>query len=417
MAKRPSYDHERGAQGEYGSRRMNRAEPRIAATLASTYSDRQQGGLTAVVRELAAASSERFAWSWLTRLDRDGSGATDMTMQGPEGRRAGTAYEVRTVAPAVRSRHVLRGVEQLRFRPGGDRLAPAAYGRLVRASVARQVPADARFVHWVGTGSELLGFELRRLAGSRGLPFTVCPALHAHEWGDGTIDGSLYRKADAVLAFSEHERERLAELGVPLERSVKVPLGPTVAGGGDGARFRAKHGLPDVPLVVFLGRRTRSKGLQALLEAFALLRAAQTPCALAVSGPAGDVTGAPAGVLDLGVCDEAEKADLLAAADMLCVPSVSESFGIVYVDAWAAGLPVISSHPAPVVELVEDGVDGLRVDQEPGAIAAAVRALVEDADLARRLGAAGHRKQQSTFTWERCAAAHERTFHSLLETA
>lgn len=392
---------------------MDAQAARAPMTVASTFSDRQPGGLTTVIQRLTAETHERSSWTWVVRLDRAKGGATDYWTVDPEARRPGPAAEIRTVAPIVRASIVLRGVGSTIFRPGGATLAPSLYGAIMRPSLRRQLPDRARHLHWVGTGIELLGFELLRQAHRAGTPFTVCPALHPGEWGDAEIDARLYRAADGVLVLTRSEGEHVERMGVPAERISLVPLGPTTRPGGHGARFRRLHGIAeDALLVTFMARRSKHKGLLAVQEAARLLRDRGRDFTLAVAGPPGDVEGvAPSPwVLDLGLCDEPTKADLLAATDVFCVPSTSESLGIVYLDAWSMGVPIVAGRPPAVLELVREGVDGFCVAQEAEAVASAVDRLLGDRELRARIGEAGRRKQRAWFTWEHCAAEHVAAF-------
>lgn len=105
--------------------------------------------------------------------------------------------------------------------------------------------------------------------------------------------------------------------------------------------------------------------------------------------------------------DEQTKADALAACDIFCMPSDSESIGIVYVEAWPYGKVVIGG-PAPAAcELIQDGVGGLYIAQTEDAIAEAVVRLRDDGDLRRRLREAGRQKQRERFTWDAVLVARE----------
>ena len=388
--------------------------------IGSSHSDRQRGGLTTLVHEVAVATSDRVSWTWLARLDDGRGGAADIVRTCDEMRRAEATYEVRIVRPRTAAPSVLNALARARHYSRGGALVPPAYSRLLSASLDRQIPDGTAMIHWVGTGLELMGFALRAQAVRRGIPFTVCPALHPHEWGDGEIDGRLYRLADMVVALSEHERDRLIELGVRRERTVRSPLGPTVVSGGDGDRFRRAYGLDSQPVVAFIGRRSQSKGLDVLAEAVRRLRHTGTQVSLVVVGPAGDLPDnvlQDLDVVDLGVCDEPTKADLLDAADIVCVPSTQESFGIVYVDAWSVGVPVIGGRPPAVAELVEDGVDGFLVDQAPAAIVEKLKVLLDHPELRLAMGAAGREKQQRNYTWTRCATVHADAFAAAAASA
>jgi glycosyltransferase involved in cell wall biosynthesis len=92
----------------------------------------------------------------------------------------------------------------------------------------------------------------------------------------------------------------------------------------------------------------------------------------------------------LGDVSARELAGEYASADVFCLPSVQEAFGIVFAEAMAAGLPVVACRAAAVPEVVDDGRTGLLVTpRRPDEIAAAIERLVRDAGLRKELGEAG----------------------------
>src|SRR5207245_2681250 len=93
--------------------------------------------------------------------------------------------------------------------------------------------------------------------------------------------------------------------------------------------------------------------------------------------------------IDRGVVSEEEKAEAFARATVFAMPSVHETFGHTYLEAWYAWRPVIAGDIPPVREIVRDGIDGLIVAQEPGAIARAIVTLLGDPLRARRMGESG----------------------------
>ncbi|MFQ5689752.1 MAG: glycosyltransferase family 4 protein [Gemmatimonadota bacterium] len=86
-------------------------------------------------------------------------------------------------------------------------------------------------------------------------------------------------------------------------------------------------------------------------------------------------------------------------ADLFCHPSLQEGFGIVLLEAMAAGLPIVASRAGAIPEVVPDGVAGLLVDgRSPSALAAALVRLLRDPLLASRMGAAGRRRVRR-YSW------------------
>ncbi len=268
-------------------------------------------------------------------------------------------------------------------------------------------------VHFVGTGWDFFGFAAHRAAKKWGARFTVWPAVHPGQLGDDEIDFRLYRLADAVFHQSERERERLLEGGVAARKLVSCGLPPMNAEPGDGERLRARLGLGRRPIVLFLGRRSVDKGYVALLEAWPMVRAAVPDAVLLVAGPGGNgpVPAAEGeGIYDLGLADESTKADAFAACDVFALPSMHESFGIVYVEAWSYGKPVICG-PAPASrELVRAGETGLWVDQTSQSISDGTVRLLCDANLRYSLGEAGRKLQGQRFTWEATLKNHRKAW-------
>ena len=87
---------------------------------------------------------------------------------------------------------------------------------------------------------------------------------------------------------------------------------------------------------------------------------------------------------------------------------------MVLVEAWNAGKPVVGG-PAPATrELIEDGVDGWSVPQDAAIVAERLRGLLDDAELARSMGANGKKKVDTRFSWRAIADAHLEIYSRLL---
>ena len=102
-------------------------------------------------------------------------------------------------------------------------------------------------------------------------------------------------------------------------------------------------------------------------------------------------------------------------ADCFCLPTVQEGFGIVFLEAMTAGLPVVSCRAAAVPELVLDGQTGILVPpREPAALAAALESVLSRPERGRALGEAG-RQRAAAFTPERVAERFLEAVHSIVE--
>lgn len=258
----------------------------------------------------------------------------------------------------------------------------------------------------------LLGAEA--CARRTGAAFFVTPFLHTGPAGDRSVERGyamphqmgLLRRARGVIALSRTERAFLVARGVDPARVHAVPGGIVPPDGG------AKESDADAPArVLFLGAVTYDKGAVHLTEAVRRLWAAGLAVELDVVGTVTGqyrsyLNGLPAAdrarVLVHAVVPEAEKQDLLARCTLLAMPSRVDSFGLVFLEAWAHGRPVIGARAGGVPDVIDDGDNGLLVPfGDVAALAAAIQRLLGDPALARRLGAAGCAKLHAQFTWER----------------
>jgi phosphatidylinositol alpha-mannosyltransferase len=173
-----------------------------------------------------------------------------------------------------------------------------------------------------------------------------------------------------------------------------------IPNGVDVARFRIARPEHEGLRVVFLGRVDEPrKGLQVLLEAWPSVRERVPGAVLAVAGP-GEVE-APAGVDVLGLVSEAAKPGVYAGADVYCAPNThGESFGIVLIEAMAAGTPVVASDLEAFRRVLDDGEAGVLFPVgDAAALADALVALLQDPERRRLLAARGSRLVQA-YDWQ-----------------
>jgi glycogen(starch) synthase len=221
------------------------------------------------------------------------------------------------------------------------------------------------------------------------------------------LAGSLRRAIRHAVVVTGPSRYTLDDL----ERRFALPVG-TGAVVPNGVDLDEPVGecpawLPERS-VLAVGRMVGIKGFDLLLEAFARVGRDDVALVLAGDGPVRDALRERAE--ELGIADRVvlpgrvERAEVGAAmrgATVVVVPSRFESFGIVVLEAWRAGVPIVATTRGGPPEFVTDGVDGLLVDPvDTGALAHALGRLLGDDDLARRLGTAG-RDGVGTYTWKR----------------
>jgi glycosyltransferase involved in cell wall biosynthesis len=295
--------------------------------------------------------------------------------------------------------------------------APSAMGRLLAPHLA-QVAVGTDILHNVFMGREAFSMGAMLATHGAGVPFVFTPLRHERPMGwNSPAFRSLYRQAEAVIALTEGEAAWLERQGAPKQRLHVIGIGPQ----NDPAAS------PDIAfdvlgrksrIVLFLGQLHEYKGFRALLAAARRLES-RRDVLFVFAGP--DVRGnaryfehARTNVRWLRTVDDTLRDSLLSACDVVCVPSSRESFGSVVIEAWATGKPVVGGPAAATRELIENGVDGWAVAQDPASIADCLERLLDDKNLAREMGCRGKDKVARRFSWETVAEAHLEVYERVL---
>jgi glycosyltransferase involved in cell wall biosynthesis len=336
--------------------------------------------------------------------------------------------------------HDQTAADRVRERPAYMALVPAylAAASAKAAALVREYDFDIVHVHWplphvipgwaarrAGDVALVLTFHGVELTFARNspLPF-LTPLLRA-----------AIRSADAVTANSTYTAGLIRKLYdrpveiVPFGTTLPDP-GPPTGPPGDATPGAATGGSgdPGGAELLFVGRLVERKGVHVLLEAMTRLPA---PVRLGVigEGPMGRELEARA--TELGVADRVDfhgfvSRDTLnrrvAGCDLFVLPAVYdakgdvEGLGVVLVEALSHARPVVASAAGGIPDIVRDGETGLLVPPgDPEALAASIRRLLEDPELAARLGRAGRAHVESRFSWpgiiDRLVELYERVAH------
>lgn len=216
------------------------------------------------------------------------------------------------------------------------------------------------------------------------------------------------RRAPLVITTSDYCRRSIQHhYGVPAERIRLVPEGIDLAAWPPPPPRGAGQ------TILCVARQYPRKHIADLIRAFAQVRQHLPAAELVIigDGPEHNNLRALAAELNLGstcrllgaVADDNEVKAWYYRADLFCLPSVQEGFGIVFLEAMAAGLPVVATTAAAIPEVVPHGEAGLLAP--PGdvpALAAALTTLLADPALRQRYGAFG-REYVARFDWMRVA--------------
>lgn len=260
------------------------------------------------------------------------------------------------------------------------------------------------------------------------------PIENKKEWGKavGALFGSrrVLEDADQVVCVGQSELDR-ARGELKHDRLVYLPNGVDTKkfAGGDGAAFRQKHGIPASALLVLnISRIDAQKNQLLLIDAFAEILAKQGNAHLCLIGPVTQKEYADRirqRVAELGIGDQVsllpglrndnpELVDAYRACDVFVLPSMHEPFGIVVLEAWSAGKPVVASAVGGLQSLIRHGETGLHFPvgspEAKGVLVEHLSRLVANPADRERLGRAGLQEVQRSYDWSVIGARLEEIY-------
>jgi phosphatidylinositol alpha-1,6-mannosyltransferase len=229
----------------------------------------------------------------------------------------------------------------------------------------------------------------------------------------------IYRGATAVIANSRNTKNLLQDIGVDASRIHVIHpgvdpqsfcVGPQAA-----QRIRQKHQLGTAPILLTVGRMQRRKGQDMVIQALPRIRQRIPQVKYVMVGTGEELNsliilaqalGVQDSVVFAGSVPDQELAAYYAACDVFIMPNRQigddiEGFGIAYLEAGAAGKPVIGGKSGGTDDAIVDGVTGLRVDGNNSVeIANAVIDLLYTPDRAKTMGMCGRQRVEDEFVWD-----------------
>ena len=294
---------------------------------------------------------------------------------------------------------------------------------------------DSDLIHCIHNGVSFYGYTALRCARKLNVPLVFTPVLHLYQdnWQDymkiDTEKGIKYsysprlkiilqgyhdkfwlkvcENADALLTMTEYERNFFISLGLRQDKVYHVGIGPIVSESRNGLQIRKKYGIKENQIIVlFVGRKNEFKGIEELCRAAQIVWEKYNDVFFFFVGPS--ERGAKEifdrhrdnRIINIDNVSLDEKSDFLDSCDIFCMPSLHESFGGVFLEAWAFGKPIIGADIPPLRELTEDGKGGMLVNLLPEDIAEKIVTLIENRSLRNELGMWGKEKVISKYSWE-----------------
>ncbi len=237
--------------------------------------------------------------------------------------------------------------------------------------------------------------------------------------------------ADRVVCVSESLRKEATWLySLPEEKTLSI------YNGVDSGRFDIDVDVEEVrrscavgvdhPCVLFAGRLAWQKGPDLLVEAIPSVLEQRSDVKFVFAGD-GDMRAqlearsASTGILDsvrfVGYRSGVDLIGLFKSADIVCVPSRNEPFGIVILEAWSASKPVVATRTGGPAEFVEHQRNGWTVPGDIESIGGGLQAVLKDDDGARQMGINGRREAETRFSWETIAAQTSNVYATIVNGA
>ena len=257
-----------------------------------------------------------------------------------------------------------------------------------------------------------------RIAQQAQIPVLTTPFVHLGEMHDPAFvryysmpqQLDILQRSDAVFTMTHREAIFLQQHGVttPLH-VIGAGVTPHEVMGGDAEAFRQRHAITG-PICLQVGAMARDKGTITTVQALRLLWAQGRDITLVLIGaPLAHFSDYLATLPDtdrarirvLAYASDDERRDAYAAASVFMLPSRTDSFGIVFLEAWCNHLPVIGADAGGIPDVVHDGINGVLVPfANETALAHAIAGLLDDPAGAQHLAQHGYDSVIAHDTWD-----------------
>ncbi|NLK52705.1 MAG: glycosyltransferase family 4 protein [Syntrophomonadaceae bacterium] len=347
-------------------------------------------------------------------------------------------FEVHVICPGVegeRSKQYRRGLYVHRARPY-SLTTPGFIPQVLQQNVsllecAASLIYTLKQVDLIHAHDWLVTYVAQALKHAYRLPLVA--TIHATEYGRnhglhteeqrfiGSVEWWLVYEAWRVICcsnFMQDELQRVFQL--PVDKITMISNGINLDEFRVDPRlqpylkdFRHQYAHPEEKIVLCVARLVHEKGVQVLLEALPRVLAVypQTKLVIVGRGPGEGYLKHRAGQLGIthqvyftGYIDDQTRNQLYQSATVAVFPSLYEPFGIVALEAMAAGVPVVVSDTGGISEIVKHGVDGLKAATgSADSLATQIIEILTNPDLGQRLQAKAYQKVSTRFTWDEVA--------------
>ena len=308
----------------------------------------------------------------------------------------------------------------------------------------RKVVGKPDLIHGIHQDCAWFGYAALQLANELGIPYAYTPVSHIYSTdkaiaGEYAVEGPaaspdlppvlrgifgkmfLHTCGGANVVFTMTDAEKLFLEKQKINDNVHtIGVGPVLSP-RPAPDVRNTFGIPaDSPLILFLGRINLAKGVAIVLQATDMVWQEAPDAYFLFVGPfergseAIFASRRDRRVITTGAVDLEQKTGALQACDLLCLPSVNESLGGVYLEAWSFGKPVVGATIPPFQELTGNGQGGVAVEPTPEGVARGILSLLQNREFGRRMGEWGRARVRSQYSWEMIAGKVEACYGEIL---
>ena len=304
-----------------------------------------------------------------------------------------------------------------------DRMSAAMYERFLKA---QKVFGKFDIIHGHDWHPVL---ALNLIKKDQGIPYIL--TIHSTEWGrNGNNPGNAeishrewlggYESSRLIVTTRCMQDELKSVYSIPESKISIIPNGVVsgkVRKSLDPGQVKERYGIhPLAPVVLFCGRMSYQKGPDLLVEAVPLILIERQDARFVFMGEgdmrsfcerrAGEL-GVQKACRFLGYVSSAEKQELMNACDLVCVPSRNEPFGMIVLEAWDAGKPVVATE---AVSIINNFRDGLLAYTQPESIAWCINRLLKSPEEMKKLAEAGQSRIVKEFSWDKIAEKTEEVY-------
>lgn len=330
-------------------------------------------------------------------------------------------------------RRVLAGGAYTLRLPFNDRLRALYNGPLVPGLAAAIAQANADVV--AASSFPLLHMHTALKGGRKaGVPVIYYGGIHtADDFGfNRPMIYKAISQADRYIAYTNFEKQYLVKKGIAPDKITPVGVGVDVdvMAQGNGRVIRERFGwAADAPVIAYIGQQVPHKGVDMIMEAMPAIWDLHPEACLLIAGARSTYTAVieqwqqqlpPHQQKQVGLIinfAEDEKPHLFHAADMVLYPSAHESFGIVFLEAWAAHKPVIGVNIGAIPDVITHEKDGLLIEhRSTPQLIRAIQQLLAHPDTRQQMGAAGHQKVLTHYTWDIVASKFRQIYQQAISS-